>query len=229
MIMSSANPSAGTVSAAGRRVVLAGATGLVGGLLLDGLLADASVLEVHVLGRRPLTRNHPKIRMHVVDFRSIAGLPALDEAYLALGTTIRVAGSREAFRAVDFDANLAVARAAVAAGARRIGLVSAMAADAQSSVFYNRVKGELEDAIRGIPEVEAVVIVRPSILLGDRQRLGQPARSGEALATLIMQTLKWLLPRNYRPILAGKVAAALLAAVPTAKGVRIMSSAELQG
>src|SRR5581483_6669242 len=74
-------------------------------------------------------------------------LPPVDEVYLALGTTIKVAGSQAAFRAVDYDANLAVARAALAAGARRCGLVSAMGADAKSKVFYNRVKGELEEAL----------------------------------------------------------------------------------
>jgi len=210
-----------------RRVVLAGATGLVGGLLLEGLLADTSVGEVQVLGRRPVSPRHPKIRMHVVDFRAIPRLPAADEVYLALGTTIRVAGSREAFRAVDFDANLAVANAALAAGARRIGLVSAMAANARSAVFYNRVKGELEDAILGL-RAEATVVARPSLLLGDRQRLGQPARRGEALATLIMKPLGVILPRKVRPVLATKVARALLGTVPVTQGVRILSSAELQ-
>ncbi len=147
--------------------------------------------------------------------------------YLALGATIQVAGSREAFRAVDFDANLAVAHAAIAAGACRIGLVSAMAANAKSSVFYNRVKGELENAILDL-QTEVAVVVRPSLLLGDRQRLGQPTRRGEALATLIMQSLKRFLPSNYRPISAEKVASALLATVPTKKGVCILSSSDLQ-
>jgi uncharacterized protein YbjT (DUF2867 family) len=135
------------MNTAARRVVLAGATGFVGGHLLEGLLADETVAEVHVVGRRPVPVAHAKLRMHVVDLRAIPSLPPVDELYLALGTTIKVAGSREAFRAVDYDANLAVARAAYAAGARRIGLVSAMGANAKSSVFYNRVKGELEDAV----------------------------------------------------------------------------------
>lgn len=220
---------ASTVSyLASRRVVLAGATGLIGGFLLDGLLTDASVADVHVVGRKPLSRPHAKIRMHVAAFPAIPRLPAADEVYLALGTTLRAAGSREAFRAVDYDANLAVARAALAAGARRIGLVSAMAANAGSSVFYNRVKGELENAILEL-NADATVIVRPSLLLGDRRRLGQPVRRGEALATLIMRPLGVLLPRTYRPIAAEKVARALLSTVPATNGVRVLSSADLQG
>jgi uncharacterized protein YbjT (DUF2867 family) len=210
-----------------RRVVLAGATGLVGGHVLAGLLADEAVAEVHVVGRRPVSVSHAKLRMHVVDLRAIPPLPTADEVYLALGTTIKVAGSREAFRAVDYDANLAVARAAYDAGARRIGLVSAMGANAKSSVFYSRVKGELEDAVLRL-ETSATVVVRPSLLVGDRRRLGQPARRGETLAAPIMDFLRVILPRNYRAISAEKVARALLAEVPTAKGARVIASGDLQ-
>ncbi|HZI14004.1 MAG TPA: oxidoreductase, partial [Myxococcus sp.] len=101
-----------------RAVALAGATGLVGRALLEGLLADEAVTAVHALGRRKLDTAHPKLTSHVVDFTALPPLPPVDEVYLALGTTIKVAGSQAAFRAVDFDANLAVARAARAAGAR---------------------------------------------------------------------------------------------------------------
>ena len=113
----------------------------------------------------------------IVDFRAIPPLPPLDEAYLALGTTIKQAGSREAFRAVDLDANLAVTRAALGAGARRVGLVSAMGADAASTVFYNRTKGELEDALKALP-LETLVIARPSLLAGDRSGCISPSDSG---------------------------------------------------
>lgn len=215
------------MNTATRRVILAGATGLVGSHLLNGLLADETVAEVHVVGRRPVGVAHAKIRMHVVDLRAMGPLPAADEVYLALGTTIKVAGSREAFRAVDYDANLAVARAAYQAGARRIGLVSAMGANAKSSVFYNRVKGELEDAVLRF-ETAATVVVRPSLLLGDRERLGQPARRGETLAAPILNFLRVILPPNYRAISAEKVVRALLVEVPSAKGARVITSADLQ-
>ena len=113
-----------------RTVALAGATGLVGREIFQGLLADPSVASIHVLGRRAVEA-HPKVTPHVVDFgAALPALPRLDEVYLALGTTIKIAGSQGAFKAVDFDANLAVARAALAAGARRAGLVSAMGASA---------------------------------------------------------------------------------------------------
>lgn len=210
-----------------RTVALAGATGLVGREILRGLLADPSVSTVHLLGRRAPAASDPRVRTHVVDFRAIPVLPPVDEVYLALGTTIKVAGSREAFRAVDFDANLAVAKAALAAGARRAGLVSAIGASARSGTFYVRVKGELEDALSGLA-FEGLVIARPSFLAGDREPLGQPARRGEAMALALGRLLGPLVPRGYRPVRAAAVAQALLARVPAARGRIVVSSSEMQ-
>ena len=210
-----------------RTALVAGATGLVGREILQGLLADDAVAAVHALVRRPLGIRHPKLTAHVVDFATLPALPAVDETYLALGTTIKVAGSQSAFRAVDFDANLAVAQAARAAGAKRLGLVSAMGADAGSAIFYNRVKGELEDALAGLG-FEGLVIARPSFLAGDRGALGQPARGGEKLALHVSRALRPLIPRNYRSIAAGDVARALLRAVPTAQGQQVLLSGQMQ-
>jgi uncharacterized protein YbjT (DUF2867 family) len=193
-----------------RTVLLAGATGLVGGQMLQALLADPTVAQVHALTRRDLNLSHPKLR------------PA-DELYLALGTTIKVAGSQAAFRAVDFDANLAVARAAVAAGVRRIGLVSAAGASARSSVFYNRVKGELEDALRTL-DLQTLVLAQPSLLLDLRDGLQQPPRLGERIAIPIARVLAPLMPGAYRPVHARAVALALVRTLPTAQGVVVLAS-----
>jgi uncharacterized protein YbjT (DUF2867 family) len=212
-----------TGGAARRTVLLAGATGLVGGQILQALLADPTVAQVHALSRRALNVDHPKLRVHIVDFSGLPELPPADEAYLALGTTIKVAGSQAAFRAVDLDANLAVARAALAAGVRRIGLVSAVGANAASSVFYNRVKGELEDALRTM-DLEALVIAQPSLLLDYRDGLRQPSRIGERMAIPIAKLLAPMLPGVYRPVQAKAVAQALVRAVPTADGVRVLAS-----
>lgn len=214
------------LAAATRTAVLAGATGLVGREILQGLLADDAVKAVHALGRRALDP-HPKLTSHVVDFTALPALPHVDEAYLALGTTIKVAGSESRFRAVDFDANLAVARAALAAGARRVGLVSAMGADARSRIFYSRVKGELEDALDEF-DLEGLVIARPSILIGDREALGQPVRFGEKLAMRTSALFGLLIPANYRPIAASDVARALLIHVPTARGREVLLSGTMR-
>jgi len=210
-----------------RTILLAGASGLVGGALLSGLLADDSVGAVHALGRRALDVTHPKLTHHIVDFKTLPSLPRADEVYLALGTTIKVAGSQAAFRAVDYDANLAVAKAALATGSRRAGLVSAMGANARSSVFYSRVKGELEDVLAGLG-FAALVIARPSMLAGDRAALGQPERGGEKLALRVTELLRPLIPRDLRSITAGDVAGALLREVPHARGVRVLRSGEMQ-
>jgi uncharacterized protein YbjT (DUF2867 family) len=214
-------------SPASRTALVAGATGLVGREILQGLLADDAVAAVHALVRRPLGIQHPKLTAHVVDFAALPALPAVAETYLALGTTIKVAGSQSAFRAVDFDANLAVAQAARAAGAKRLGLVSAMGADARSSIFYNRVKGELEAAL-ALLGYETVVIARPSFLAGDRESLGQPVRGGEKLALRVSQWLRPVIPANLRSIAARDVAAAVLREVPRASGTKVMLSGEMQ-
>ncbi len=206
-----------------RTVLLAGATGLVGGLILQALLTDEAVSTVHALNRRPLSLRHPKLQVYIVDFASLPALPPADEVYLSLGTTIRVAGSQAAFRAVDLEANLAVARAALAAGVRRVGLVSAAGANARSSVFYNRVKGELEDGLKAM-DLSALVIAQPSLLLDYRDGLQQPPRLGERIAIPFARLLAPLLPGVYRPVRARAVAQALVKTVPAAKGVVVLAS-----
>lgn len=214
-------------TAAHRTALVAGATGLVGRELLRGLLADETVRRVHALGRRPPAQADPKLRFHAVDFTALPTLPAAGECYIALGTTIKVAGSREAFRAVDHDAVVNVAKAARAAGVTRLGVVSAMGADAHSSIFYSRVKGETEDAL-GKLGFDTLVIARPSMLAGDRASLGQPVRGGEELAIGLSRWLGPVIPANYRPIPAASVAHALLQAVRASTGRRVMLSGELR-
>jgi uncharacterized protein YbjT (DUF2867 family) len=211
----------------GRTVIIAGATGLVGRHILEGLLADRTVGAVHSLGRRAPATQHRKLTAHIVDFAALPALPRADEVYLALGTTIKVAGSRAAFRAVDFDANLAVATAALAAGATKVGLVSAMGADSNSKVFYNCVKGELENALTQLP-FEGLVIARPSLLVGNREAIGQPGRRGEELGFALGKALGFMIPANYKPIEAAAVARALLSAVPSGKGKEVLLSGAIQ-
>lgn len=211
----------------GRTILVAGATGLVGRAIVQLALADPGIATVHALVRRTPDLTHPRLVSHVVSFTALPSLPACDEVYLALGTTIKTAGSQAAFRAVDLDANLAVARAALAAGARRIGLVSAMGADARSRVFYSRTKGELEEALFGLP-LDALVIARPSLLVGDRPALGQPERPGERAGMALSRVLGRVIPANYRPIAGVDVARALLVRVPRAQGREIVLSGAMQ-
>ncbi|OYU41721.1 MAG: nucleoside-diphosphate sugar epimerase, partial [Burkholderiales bacterium PBB4] len=128
----------------GRVVLMAGATGLVGREILNLLLADKTVGSVHCLGRRAPDIQHAKLSFLAVDFSALPALPKADECFIALGTTIKVAGSQAAFRAIDLDAVGKLALAAKRAGVTKVGVVSAMGANTQSRVFYNRIKGEME-------------------------------------------------------------------------------------
>ena len=211
-----------------RTVLIAGASGLVGREILQGLLADDSVAAVHSLGRRELDLKHPKLTQHRVDFsKALPALPGVGEAFVALGTTIKVAGSQQAFRAVDYDAVVAVAKAAKAAGATRLGLVSAMGASKSSGIFYNRVKGETEDALSAMG-FGTLVIARPSFLAGDREALGQPLRGGEKLALRVSKWLAPLIPNDLKSIDASAVARALLDAVPRLAGKNILPSGQMR-
>jgi uncharacterized protein YbjT (DUF2867 family) len=194
-----------------RTALVAGATGLVGRELVQQLVQSPEYERIHVLLRRPVPEleGQPKLKLEQVDFGALPPLPAVDDVLIALGTTIKVAGSEEAFRRVDHDYVVEVARAARAVGARRLGLVSALGADTRSRVFYNRVKGEAEQAVSELG-YESVVIAQPSLLMGDREALGQPARRGEKLARAMLGPVMRLIPAGVRPVRASAVAAALI-------------------
>jgi uncharacterized protein YbjT (DUF2867 family) len=218
-----------SAAVAARVALVAGATGLVGREVLAALLADKHTRAVHSLGRRTLPLTHPKLTQHIVDFAALPELPRTDDVFICLGTTIKVAGSQAAFRAVDYEAVLAVARMGIAQGATNLGVVSAMGADTNSGVFYNRVKGEMEDAMASLGYA-SVSIVRPSLLVGDRGPLNQPERPGERVGLMVSKLFKPLIPANYLPVQAADVAAGLVRAVKTGRpGVQRILSGQLQG
>jgi uncharacterized protein YbjT (DUF2867 family) len=211
-----------------RNALVAGASGLVGGHLLDALLGSPLYREVCSIGRRSLPQQHPKLLQRTVDFSRLESeaLPPSDDAFCCLGTTIKKAGSQEAFRAVDHDAVLAFAKAARKAGTRRFLVVSALGADPRSRIFYNRVKGEIEEDLKGVG-FESLIILRPSLLLGDRAE----SRPGEHAAIVVSKLLGPLLrPFSGRPIEARTVARAMLVlARDASSGTRVALSGELHG
>lgn len=214
--------------AAGRTALVAGASGLVGREILRALLADKDYAAVHCVGRRPLALRHPKLTSSTVDFAALPQLPTVDDVFVALGTTLQVAGSQSAFRAVDFDAVVAIASAARSSGATHLGVISAMGAKLGSPVFYNRVKGEMEEAVTalGFP---TLVIARPSLLDGDRAVLKQPARPAEKLGLSVMKLIRLMVPANLRAVSVSDVARSLVQAIKTrAPGTHILLSGELQ-
>jgi uncharacterized protein YbjT (DUF2867 family) len=194
------------------------------------LAVHSAYSRVYSLVRRPsASASAPKLVEQVVQFDALPELPRSDDVYIALGTTIKVAGSEQAFRRVDFDYVVSVARAARAAGAQRLGVVSALGADATSRVFYNQVKGEMQDAVLSLG-YESVVIAQPSLLLGDRELLGQAERSGERWARRLLGPVAGLIPSKFRPVSARDVAAALIARLlVTERGSEILPSREMLG
>lgn len=215
-----------------RSALVVGATGLVGSELLKLLLDDPRYSRVYTAGRRAPRINHTKLTAHVVDManpRQLAALPQVDDVYCALGTTIKVAGSQAAFKAIDLDAVVAVAKATVRKNAAmRLGVVSAMGADAKAGVFYNRIKGEMEAAVAELG-YESVSIARPSMLAGDRDSLKQASRLGEQIGLKLMTAVSFLIPANYKAIEAFDVASALHRMVTKGhRGVRVAMSGELR-
>lgn len=212
-----------------RTVLIAGATGLVGREILAALLRDASIGQIHCIGRRPPPVLHPKLIAHQVAFDNLPILPAVQDVYIALGTTIKVAGSQAAFKAVDLDAVVAVAQACHAQGAVRLGVVSAIGANPRSAIFYSRIKGQMEQALSQIG-YESTVFVRPSLLAGQREQLGQAPRWGERIGLKLAPLINPLIPANYRAVTAQDVACGLIQAVQEGKpGVRCLLSGVLQG
>jgi uncharacterized protein YbjT (DUF2867 family) len=213
-----------------RTALVAGASGLVGRALLQQLAApDSGYRSVHALVRKPIEPAPRGVQQQVVDFaHPPLSVPAADDLYCALGTTIKVAGSKEAFRTVDFDAVIDTARAAQAAGVTRMAVVSALGAAPSSPVFYNRVKADTEAALRTMGFLR-LVIVRPSLLVGSRERLGQASRPSEALMIKVFTPISGLLPASIQPIDAQVVARAMCVALhQSGDAVQVIESGALQ-
>ncbi len=209
-----------------RTACIAGATGLVGSALVDVLLEGTTFESVVTVGRRPIERAHPKLSQVTVDFAKLdaTALPPVTDAFCALGTTIKKAGSKEAFRAVDHDAVLSFARAAKERGATRFYVVTALGADAHSWVFYNRVKGEVEAALTAMG-FASLAIARPSLLTGDRAEHRAGERFAQAMTSALAPIVKHF---DSRPIEGRTVALALRAiAENPPEGARVYLSAEL--
>ena len=204
-------------------VALLGATGLVGRHCLELLADDRAFERIVVVTRRKFGEaTAPRVEGHLIDFAQLeahADIFAVDQVICALGTTIKSAGSKDRFRAVDYDIPLTAARMALKKGARHFLLVSSIGADAGSRFFYLRVKGELEDALRTLG-FRSVTVVRPSVLLGDRGEF----RVGEEIA----KRFGSLVPGRWKPVHARAVAQALVrSAKEDVPGLHILESSDI--
>jgi len=204
-----------------QRILLAGATGLTGEHLLDRLLNEPTVERVLAPSRKPLAE-HPRLENPVGPLQTL--LPQLsgdiDTAFCCLGSTIKEAGSQDAFRAIDHDLVIEFARRARELGARHLLVISALGAGSDSSIFYCRVKGEMEEALRA-QDWPQLTIARPSQLLGPRMEVRPVER--------LTAPLSYLLPGKYRGIPACTLARALWRlALEDGDGTRVVESDELR-
>lgn len=192
--------------------VVAGATGMIGNYLVNLLLEDAFYDVIVTLTRRPLAIDSPKVEQRLVDFGqlNVADLSGATHLFCCLGTTMKTAGSREAFRRVDYEYCERFARLGHEAGARHLMLVSSVGADPQASSFYLKTKGQTEDAVSALG-FEALHIFRPSVLMGQRGE----ERPGERFAAGVARGFEFLMRgplSKYRPMPAGVLGAAMAAA-----------------
>lgn len=212
-----------------RTALLAGATGLVGKHCLERLLASDTYERVRVLVRRPVGITHDKLDEIRVDFDALESLSiaSVDDVFIALGTTIKAAGSQSAFYKVDHDYVVATAKLGKRAGATRIALVSSIGAGGAATNFYLRVKTETEQDVRALG-YECVEILRPGLLVGERHE----KRTGEALGIAAAKIVSGLFVgplRQYRPIEAADVAKAMVAALKKSEpGVHVRTFEEMQ-
>ena len=194
-----------------KTAIVLGASGLVGNEVLYALLNDADFSSIKIFIRKPLPIEHPKLEQHIINFNVIgnySGLITGDVIFCCLGTTIKTAGSKEAFRKVDYTYPLEFARIAKQNGVKTFMLTSSLGADKSSSNFYLKVKGEVEETLKQL-EFNTLITLRPSMLLGNRKEF----RLGEYIGKIIMKGLGFLFVgglKKYKAVEAGVVAKAMV-------------------
>lgn len=210
-----------------KTAVIAGASGLVGTQLLNKVLTSTRYDKVIAVTRSPLQLNHPQLNNIIADFNDLAGALSgvrPDDVFCCLGTTMAKAGSKKKFYEVDFEYPYSLAKITYGLGAKQYLLVSALGADKDSRIYYNRVKGEVEAAIRAI-DFQCIHIFRPSLLLGPRTE----KRVGEDVAKKLYKIFGFLIPGKYQAVPGEKVAGAMLASASRNQtGVFIHESVEIQ-
>ncbi len=208
--------------------LIAGASGLVGGRLLNLLLDTEDYTKIVSIGRRKLKIIHPRLEQYISDFEKLDELDIKpDVVFCCLGTTIKKAGSKEAFKKVDFEYPKLLANYSLIKGANAFHIITAMGANSNSSIFYNKVKGEIEDELKSLA-FRQMHIYQPSLLLGERQE----KRLAEGISQSITKGLGFLFVgplKNYKAIAGEKVAKSMYdKSIEHTEGVFVHLSGEMQ-
>ena len=210
-----------------KTAIIIGATGLVGSSLVKELVDHRDYEEIRILHRRTTGVKHDKIDEHIIDFDTPSTYQELvkgDVLFSSLGTTIKKAGSQDAQYKIDFQYQYDLAKAASENGVKSYVLISSSGANAKSSIFYSRIKGELEEAVKKL-NFEKIVILQPSVLDGDRKEV----RFGESVGIVLGKLLSWIPGiRKYRPIHSTIVAKAMINALElSSEGIHTYQLEEL--
>lgn len=213
-----------------KTAILLGASGLVGSFLLDILLNSEEYSSVVIFVRKEISRKHPKLVEHVIEFDQLdkyANLVQGDDLFCCLGTTIKQAKTREAFKKVDYYYPLRFAEMAKQNGVQQFLMVTSIGANAGSSVFYLKTKGECEEAIKKV-NLSSTSVFRPASLLGPRKEVRAQEKIGEVVLKLVSFLLVGKL-KKYKPVQAEKVAQAMYAIAQSPKeGFSIYESNQIQ-
>lgn len=209
-----------------KKVLVFGGNGLTGKKITRLLLSDKRYSKVILLVRKEMDFIHQNLEQQLFDFDADNYvLPDADEVIVCLGTTMKKAGSKENFRKVDYEYIVKIARQAYKQGIQRFAMISAIGANPKSVFYYNRVKGDTEDAIKRIG-FDLCLILQPSLLTGTRREL----RLGEDIAQVLMSTFSFLLPTNYKPVSSKNVAVTIHKYLndPEMKDCRIVKSGQIR-
>ncbi|MDP4663818.1 MAG: NAD(P)H-binding protein [Salibacteraceae bacterium] len=210
-----------------KHFLVAGATGLVGTSLVEQLLLNPEVAKITLLVRKPTGVSNPKLTEKIIDFDTFsenALAQNVDAVFCCLGTTLRKAGGKEAFKRVDFDYVLKLAVYTQRQNIAQFHVISAKGSNQKATVFYNRVKGHMESELVKLDKIKSIYIYRPSLLLGDRGEF----RFGEVVGTFFMKALSFIIPDSTKAIKDHQVAKNMLSnAMNPKKGVHYVENAEM--
>ncbi|WGF93545.1 NAD(P)H-binding protein [Aequorivita marisscotiae] len=209
-----------------KTAIILGATGLTGGILLEKLLKDASFEKIKLFSRSSAKKHSPKIEEHLIDMFQLEDYSEAfkaDVAFCCIGTTKAKTPDKEIYKKIDYGIPVTAAKLAKNNGIKTFIVISALGADENSSVFYNKTKGQMERDVLA-ENIENTYILQPSLIVGDRDE----NRLGEKVATFFMKSFGFLIPKKYKMIKAETIAEAMLILAKKEYSEKIITSEKIR-
>ncbi len=213
-----------------KTAIILGATGLTGGILLEKLLEDPSFEKIKLFSRSSINNNSPKIEEHLIDMFQLekhSEAFKADVVFCCIGTTKSKTSNKETYKKIDYGIPVTAAKLAKQNGIKTFIVISAMGADANSSIFYNKTKGEMQRDVlkQGFDCAQPdIYILQPSLIVGNREE----NRLGEKVATFFMKTFSFFIPKKYKMIKAETIAKAMQSLSKKGYSEKIIPSEKIQ-